>query len=87
MPKQSYTEKQVNPTLKENTTHGTVSFPVALYEWSGEKAWHVVPHWHEEIELIYFKSGTFPVWLNTRENEIKAPAIMGVHPEKLHARL
>ena len=78
-------EKLVNPTLKENTTHGTVSFPVALYEWPGEQAWHVVPHWHEEIELIYFKSGTFPVWLNTREYEIEAPAIMCVHSEELHA--
>lgn len=42
-------DNQINPSLKENTTHGTVSFLVALYEWKGESEWHVVPHWHEEL--------------------------------------
>lgn len=84
MPKQSGVEKQTDLSLKENTTHGTVSLPVALYEAQGEKECHVVPHWHEEMELVYFKSGTFPVWLNTKEFDVKAPAIMCVYPEELH---
>ena len=78
-------DNQINPSLKENTTHGTVSFPVALYEWKGESEWHVVPHWHEEMEFIYFQKGNFHVWLNTREYEVKAPAMMCVHPEELHS--
>ena len=78
-------KEEKNPLLKENTTHGTVSFPVALYEWEGEGEWHVVPHWHEEMELIYFREGSFQVWLNTKEYEVKAPAIMCVHPQELHS--
>lgn len=74
-----------NPSLKENTSHGTISFPMALYEWQGENEWHVVPHWHEEMELICFKEGTFQIWLNTKEYIVEAPAIMCVHPEELHS--
>lgn len=78
-------KEEKNPLLKENTTHGTVSFPVALYEWEGEGEWHVVPHWHEEMELIYFREGSFQVWLNTKEYKVEAPAIMCVHPQELHS--
>ena len=73
--------------LKENTNHGTVSFPIALYEWNGDSAWQVTPHWHEEMELICFKQGNFKVCLNMKEYEIQAPAIMCVHPEELHSIL
>jgi len=78
-------ENQMNPLLKENTTHGTISYPVALYEWKGENEWHVVPHWHEEMELIYFQEGIFRVWLNAKEYEVQAPAILCVHPQELHS--
>lgn len=72
-------------SLKENTTHGTVSFPLALYEWKGTVDWNVSPHWHDEMELICFKQGTFPVWLNTKEYLIKAPAIMCIHAGGIHS--
>lgn len=73
--------------LKENTNHGTVKFPMALYEWNGESEWQVTTHWHEEMELICFKEGNFKVCLNMKEYEIQAPAIMCVHPEELHSIL
>lgn len=72
-------------SLKENARHGTVSFPLALYEWKGTKDWKVPLHWHEEMEFIYFKEGTFNVWLNAREFLIHAPAIMCVHAGELHS--
>ena len=50
-------QEMANTSLKENRTHGTVQYPVALYEWNGENEWHVVPHWHEEMEWIYFQKG------------------------------
>lgn len=78
-------QETANTSLKENRTHGTVQYPVALYEWNGENEWHVVPHWHEEMEWIYFQKGDFPVWLNAKEYQIHAPAIMCIHPEELHA--
>lgn len=78
-------QETANTSLKENRTHGTVQYPVALYEWSGENEWHVVPHWHEEMEWIYFQKGDFPVWINTKEYQVHAPAFMCIHPEELHA--
>ena len=78
-------QEMANTLLKENRTHGTVQYPVALYEWNGENEWHVVPHWHEEMEWIYFQKGDFPVWINTKEYQVHAPAFMCIHPEELHA--
>lgn len=72
-------------SLKENARHGTVIFPLALYEWKGTNDWKVPLHWHEEMEFIYFQEGTFSVWLNTRELLIHAPAIMCVHAGELHS--
>lgn len=72
-------------SLKENARHGTVIFPLALYEWSGNTNWRVPLHWHDEMELIYFKEGTFNAWLNTREFLIESPAIMCIHAGELHS--
>lgn len=72
-------------SLKENARHGTISFPLALYEWSGTNDWKVPLHWHDEMELIYFEKGTFTAWLNTKEFQVEAPAIMFVHPGELHS--
>lgn len=74
-------------SLKENARHGTVSFPLALYEWHGTNDWKVPLHWHDEMELIYFDRGTFAAWLNTKEFQIKAPALMFIHPGELHSLL
>lgn len=72
-------------SLKENTQHGTVSFPLALYECYGRNGWKVPLHWHDEMELIYFEKGNFTVWLNTKEFQINAPAFMYIHPGELHS--
>ncbi len=72
-------------SLKENTTHGSVSFPLALYQWQGRYDWRVPLHWHDEMELISFTKGDFTVWLNTREYSVKAPAFICVHPGELHS--
>lgn len=72
-------------SLKENARHGTVIFPLALYEWSGTDDWRVSLHWHDEMELVYFKEGSFQVWLNTKEFLIESPAIMCIHAGELHS--
>lgn len=73
--------------LKEGVKHGTVSFPLALYEWKGEGTWQVMPHWHEEMEFIFFQKGSYPVRVNTREYMVDAPAIMYIHPGEIHSLL
>ena len=74
-------------SLKENARHGTVSFPLAFYEWAGRESWQIPLHWHDETELIFFEKGDFQAWLNTKEFQIKAPAIMCVHAGELHSLL
>ena len=74
-------------SLKENARHGTVSFPLAFYEWAGRESWQIPLHWHDETELIFFEHGDFQAWLNTKEFQIKAPAIMCVHAGELHSLL
>ena len=72
-------------SLKENARHGTVVFPLALYQWHGSIDWKVQLHWHDEMEFVYFKEGTFTAWLNTRELLIESPAIMCIHAGELHS--
>ena len=72
-------------SLKENARHGTVTFPLALYQWNGTSDWKVQLHWHDEMEFVYFKEGTFTAWLNTKEFLIEAPAIMCIHAGELHS--
>lgn len=73
-------------SLKENTTHGTVRFPLALYEWNdSDISWKVSPHWHEETELIFLKKGIFPIWINTREMVVEGPAFVCIHAGELHS--
>ena len=78
-------KEQMKEELRENASHGTIGWPIALYEWQGDQSWHVTPHWHEEIEFICFKEGIFRVWLNTREYIIESPALLCVHPQELHS--
>lgn len=72
-------------SLKENTRHGTVTFPLALYKWHGGSDWKVPLHWHDETEFIYLKKGAFTAWLNTKELHVEAPAIMCIHAGELHS--
>ena len=72
-------------SLKENAVHGTVSFPLALYECSGNKEGRVPLHWHDEMEIIYLHCGVFSIWINTKEYVINAPAIVCVNPGELHS--
>lgn len=78
-------KERMKEELRENASHGTIGWPIALYEWQGDQSWHVTPHWHEEIEFICFKEGIFRVWLNTREYIIESPALLCVHPQELHS--
>lgn len=74
-------------SLKEGVKHKTASFPLALYECKGEQAWQVMPHWHEEMELLFLQKGSYPIRVNTKEYMVAAPAIMCIHPGEIHSIL
>ncbi|WP_242834222.1 hypothetical protein [Clostridium pasteurianum] len=52
--------------LKEEVTHGNVSFPLACYKWNANKQFLVKLHWHDETELVFFQKGKFIVDINMK---------------------
>lgn len=71
--------------LRENTTHGTVNFPLANYKWDLDKQFLVKLHWHDETELIFFKEGSFTVTVNMKEYRITEPTFMFVNSGDIHS--
>lgn len=71
--------------LRENVSHGTVSFPLATY-YLEEKEFHFMkPHWHGEFEIIYLKKGSFRLKLNMKEFFLEGPALAFVEPGVIHS--
>ena len=58
--------------LREKRPHGTVLFPCAVYRCFGsEGSLRVKPHWHEEIEILYFMKVLFHFIKKNNINLIK----------------
>ena len=46
--------------LKENKPHGTKDDPFSIYHIKNEgQSFQIPVHWHDELEIIYVKSGLF----------------------------
>ena len=46
--------------LKENKPHGTKDDPFSTYHIKNEgRSFQIPVHWHDELEIIYVKSGFF----------------------------
>ncbi|MBR5460179.1 MAG: helix-turn-helix transcriptional regulator [Clostridia bacterium] len=59
--------------LVENKRHGTLDFPVEYYYVDRDSPRYVMPvHWHREFEIIRVLSGSFTVYLNNVELDMKA---------------
>lgn len=71
--------------LKEEVKHGTDRFPLASYKWNNNKEFFVKLHWHDEIELVFFKKGKFTAYINMIEYEINAPAFMFITSGDIHS--
>lgn len=71
--------------LKEQTIHGTVSFPLASYRNHGKVSYSLKSHWHDEFEIIYMQSGRFLLKINMQEFALEAPAMAFVEPGAIHS--
>lgn len=71
--------------LKEEVTHGNVSFPLACYKWNANKQIFVKLHWHDETELVFFQKGKFIVDINMKKYKIDAPAFMFITSGDIHS--
>lgn len=73
--------------LRENAVHGTAEFPMAVYDWYGERRYPVPLHWHRESEMIYLEKGCFSLTLGMKKESINAPALLFIPAEEIHSIL
>lgn len=75
----------LSPTLKEDRTHGTHSFRCALYTVAPESvSFHVTPHWHDEIEILYFQKGHFKLEINMESYAVEDECFFFINAGELH---
>ncbi|MDO4357264.1 MAG: AraC family transcriptional regulator [Clostridia bacterium] len=71
--------------LRENAQHGTKAYPYGQYfirkRW---RAFQFPMHWHEELEIIYVRTGRLDVRITGRDYSGKAGSVFFVNPRELH---
>lgn len=73
-------------TLKEIRSHGTKSFPFAVYRTrSAQTGTLVKHHWHDEVEILYFSGGAFRLEINMEQFQIHSECLYFINPGELHS--
>ena len=71
--------------FREDRLHGTSSFPCAFYSACNRNLQLIVkPHWHEEIEIIYLKSGRYTSTINMESFDISQECFLFLNRGELH---
>lgn len=81
-------KKQEANILKENRYHGSLHFRCCLYEngvQEKDAELDVKHHWHDEVEVLYFKSGSYRISINMEEYLIDEECFCFVNSGELHA--
>lgn len=76
-----------NRDRRELSAHGTLSFPCAGYStlYSDDREDSIPWHWHEEIELIFIKSGNLDLYLPQKKFHLKKGELFFVNSNILHS--
>ena len=71
--------------LKENKPHGTKDDPFSIYHIKNKgRSFQIPVHWHDELEIIYVKSGFLTVSISGESYIGKAGDAFVVSPGNLH---
>lgn len=71
--------------LKESKPHGTKEYPYTQYHiYKKTKPFHIPVHWHDEIEIIYVRSGRLRISIDGKLYEGTAGEIYLVNTGELH---
>ena len=71
--------------LKENKPHGTKDDPFSTYHIKNEgQSFQIPVHWHDELEIIYVKSGSLLVSISGENYIGKSGDLFVVSPGNLH---
>lgn len=72
-------------SLKEERTHGSELFRFGYYAAdTSAGSFFVAPHWHEEIEIVYFQKGHFILEANMERYPVDLEAIYFIRSGELH---
>ena len=76
--------------LQETRLQGSVTFPCTMYcadaQMNAEPSpFYAKPHWHDAIEILYFRRGSFSLTVNTEPVTITQETICFVESGSLHA--
>lgn len=73
-------------SLKENKVHGTLEFPLEIYENNFNDIFtDFHTHWHHEMEIIHVISGVIIVKINHQVFELKENDYIFIHKGSLHS--
>ncbi|MGN0993683.1 MAG: AraC family transcriptional regulator [Butyricicoccus sp.] len=77
---------QPNQNLKENVMHGTPALRCAFYHSVVDGVSTFVPHhWHDELELIYFRGGRFRLEVGMQAVPIDGETLVFLNAGELHS--
>lgn len=81
-----YLDSEAYENFREEKTHGDGIFPFNIYLCAiPDELPEVLPHWHDEMEIVYIKKGRGTVTVDFRAYTVSAPAIVLILPGQLHA--
>lgn len=80
------TMKSALPTsLKEVRRHGNQDFRFGFYKADPTAdSFTVQPHWHEELEILYFQKGEFTLEINMECYQIRSESLYFIRSGELH---
>lgn len=71
--------------LKEHKPHGTKSYPYTQYYMhTPRKAFHIPVHWHDEVEIIYIKTGRITISIQEEVFHATSGDLFFVNTGELH---
>lgn len=71
--------------LKENRPHGTKEYPYTQYHMNRFRhAFQIPVHWHDEVEIIYIRTGPLTIVVDGEEYAGNNGDIFFVNPGQLH---
>ena len=74
------------PSLKEKQSHGTRLFPCAYYHFCNPShRLRVRHHWHEEVEIVYLRHGSFKLDINMEPYGTDRECFLFINSGELHS--
>lgn len=70
--------------LKEKKTHGDFDIFMDIYEGISVSAKDNYLHWHDEMEIVYIRSGTGKIHVDLKEYYVKPKDLIFISPTSLH---